>query len=167
MSTPKTVFSHPSFIASMLVAAGYDEPRIVRAVNGSRGSATLVSTGEVKATALRDAKGSKGAEFEFGETETARYRGKMDAPAQWAKYCDAFAAFAKKHGAPSGELTPAIIPEGHAMWLAVFLPKPATPVQTPAVQTPATPATPVAEVKPGKSGKRNGSMHVADAVQPA
>jgi hypothetical protein len=162
--TMKTTFNHPAFIATMLTAAGYDEDRIVRAVNSSLASAEQVGDGEAKRGNIRDEKKSKGKEFTFTETETVKYRGKSDAPANWGKFCDAMAAFAKRHGEPSGELTPASIPESHLVWLAVFLPKPATPA---AVQTPATPATPVAEVKPKGNGKRNGSMHVADAVQPA
>jgi hypothetical protein len=161
----KSSFNHPAFVSRMLLAAGYNEANILRAVKGSLGAATPVGEAEVKRGNIRDAKGSKGAEYTFGETENQKYIGKQDAPARWAKYCDALAAFAKKQGEPSGELTPAILPESHLIWLSTFLPKPEVVQLTPSEA--ATPVAATPEVKPKGNGKRNGSMHVADAVQPA
>lgn len=114
----KTTFIHHAHFARMLTASGLDEPKIKNAVQSTLNSAGIVDGSE--AHKRGNVKGvSKDVEFEFNETSQIKYRGKSDAPANWAKYHDAQVAVWKKHGEPSGELTLDSIPVIHRDWLVL------------------------------------------------
>jgi len=110
----KSTFTLNPFIQRMIIAANYDEPKLINACQASLNSATLTAEeakrGNVKLV-------SKEAEFRFSESNRLDYLGKTDAPAKFIRWHDQEAAVFKRCGEPSEELTIAILPASDKAWL--------------------------------------------------
>jgi len=149
----KSTFSLNPFIGRMLETAGYDVDRVTNSVQSALNDSSLVKEESKRGNVSLVAKGT---EYKVSESTRADYTGKTTAPIAFSSWHDAQAAVFKKHGDPSAEIPPAVLPAHLVIWLVKF--------QT--VKVMEAPAEPT-EAKGKGKGQRNGNLESVPTPEPA